>query len=1300
MPKLELLKMGLDKNQRNKLLTKLKKDREDCEAEIDARLPAGTIITGGTQIEFTDGIFEVIGADLEQATQKSYEKDHSKWSNSSSSRTRLVCIEASEGIAMEDLAQLIFKAASTVRIIVTELQPTQRNELQAKLTKLWKEKLSNNNEYQQTYVKFYKNNSNQNKHQKDWKSILKARSLDDLLGPHAAISDSDIRWNTMTERFPNFDIPIEEILCFGEKHELVENLNDLSSKIDSGVQISSIRSKPYAAEEKDFGLWKCASRDSQAMLPLLVNGKSSKELIGKNTNDGYERVRLDPVYARMLKLEGYKEFMSQNAASGDFKYAADVEQKDLDYLRDILFSKSLYPPGTGPKALPKTISKASSNISEIKGKVVAKSLLKNVYGNPESSFVESEFSIGDITSDGGNDMIKEALDKRDVYKRLFEGCISYYLSQGKNSEEAKKHAFAQTVEAYSYAEKKNATIKDLEWGETGAEIWRDYGLHESNKLQRANTKANRPLKLLMPLFILGAVLTIGGIITAIFPFTAIAVPKLATVLLGITGFTGFTTATLLKAKSIFHQKKANRDILSRANNALAIANSKKYDAQRERIAILKERLHNIQQGIPNTETAQDQIPTATYNGNFLANKEKYRLRAILEKIDTDINFKKIKGTIRKEGLLSVINNLYAAEGKRSNAIKKEEYSRNFSAWKDSATSRSTLNIVEADAKNLKTLAYITLEASPSDRVLVTGLHGELKEKFRKEVINLWKIKLQCTTEQVLNKKQKLAADHYKKQFFKNFCDKETHEKITAKNKNEQAIKARWEKYFADKKIDHLVKAQLSTASLEQLLGPHLHQPDWDISHKTLSERFKGYHPNIEQLLCYGQTKELAEKLGGLGQEIRNGGVPIFSIKSTPILDSERGLWNAEAKNKKFLKQLTQGMPTEELLGIQKDGSCKYINFCPSFKDLFDVDTVQRLLIQRGLDPTMAQQMVRQKDIDFFEKICIKEAQYPAGTSPEELTKTMAKASSKLMAIAGKDVAKSLAPSVVDIPLSTAEEIRYAILSTVKDGGTDIIKEELDKKNTYKQFIENLKATLIDSYNWPPYQATQEAFTQMVHLYYQNERKNGAIRKLVAGDAKHCGAKEWRTLGLEYTNKAKESTQRGKKWLYPVGVTNAASVALQLVGFGLLFAGSAIVPPVWLGLAITGVVLLGVSMVSLFRSTQHIKRANGKELAIANSGFKYANENMFQAHQIREKETAEYVTKIKEKWKHDNPKPVRTPIVKRVIRLNEERIPYHKLEQRLCESPGRKRPPNHSNSKRPNRSNPKKKTRDYHLKKVK
>jgi len=228
-----------------------------------------------------------------------------------------------------------------------------------------------------------------------------------------------------------------------------------------------------------------------------------------------------------------------------------------------------------------------------------------------------------------------------------------------------------------------------------------------------------------------------------------------------------------------------------------------------------------------------------------------------------------------------------------------------------------------------------------------------------------------------------------------------------------------------------------------------------------------------------------------------------------------------------------------------------------------------------------------------------------------------------MADAGKKVGSVLWKSGFGIPESTGKEVEAAIEGMVKDGGTDLVKEQLGKKNTYKQFYETLRVTLMDQYGKSPEEAQEMAFLQMADLYQKIEYENKKIQQLDKGDADNLGAEHYRKIGLLYTNKAKKATKKGLKWLKAVGIFNATGVALQAVSipmsilsFAIPVVGLAAGPGVWLGMNVAGVALQGAGMGCLYKSTKYMEQVNGELLTKANRAFKRATYLKYEAQTER------------------------------------------------------------------------------------
>ncbi len=1279
--------------------------KEKLLAEMEAisgneKLVEGTVsgtIDREKQESFTMGLFANQADQAKRSSLGEYAKSLDSWVESASSRARLVVVEGDPG-NLEQLARITLNASPLERVVIVGLHESMESNFKTALKALWAEKLKDSSVTASQFLERYAIEADQ----QSFEDILNSMSVEDLLGPHLAMRSLDIGFENMAEKFPQFDINLEEVLCYGKSAVLAEGTLALGQNISSGVPVFTVRSTP--SEGADLGLWKCACKDTENFAEQITEGKTAHELIGEKTDDGYQNVIVCPTYQELFELESLKRVMESHG----FPNIEDLEQEDLDFFKKILFQEALYPANTSPEAITKTISKTNSKLGAIRSIAVSKALWWNLVNRPVSTSVETEFALGRMTLDGGNDLIKENLDKKDSYKLFFEQVLVKKVGDGPEHRLAKEQAFAETINAYCAIEKRNNIISELTRGEIGAEEWRNFGLSETNKVRIANIKAINSLQPTMPLFMVGVATAVTGLVLS----TVSGVPFALGLGVGVTGMASSAAATVFTGFSVYHQKKAIKKYLGRAVSALAQANSKMFDAQREREVQIAKRLAGIkdqslsesvenhqrlqflnvaEQGlghdgireIPPLTTASsettitrdeferlsehdtdseihssasmvfsdgphtldtdmmgvwssenlirprsERLDTDTFgrdlwegnwwdrgisttaNANADDSLATYRiqdeadhvvidisepipvdrgptkenfldiLRYIDQENDVDIDGK-VHGIVDREKQLSYTMDLFLGQAHRSKHSKLGEYGTNLNSWVDSASSRARLVLVEATAENLKQLAEITFNAGPLERVVIVGLDEGLKSNFRTALKELWAEKLCSSSEN---------ADQFRKLYG---LDGEVQS---------------WEDV-------------LNNGSLEDLLGPHLYNENLEVGFERMSEKFPQFDANIEEILCFGKSPELAKKSAMLGQSI-GAGVPIFAVKSAAISDADIGLWKCACKDTEaFTRQITFGKSAIDLIGTKTDAGYENVTICPSFRGLLSLDNFKEEMTDKEY---VVPENLTQEDLDFFEKIFFEEALYPADTSPVAITKTISKATSKLMKLGGGKVADSLIWNLVKRPVSAVLDVEFAIANMTLDGGNDLVKEELDKKKTYKQFFENLRISLITEHGHNAKEATQKAFTLMTEVYCKNEKENVAIQRLVGGE---CGAEEWRDLGLESTNATREIATKGVKNLMPLMPIFLGGTVLGGVGFGLSWAS---VPAV-VGTALSTIGVGGALTATAFvgNATRHLVNANKKLLPIANFAFAQANAKMYAAQRARDTETERQLVAIKE-----------------------------------------------------------------------
>jgi len=812
-------------------------------------------------------------------------------------------------------------------------------------------------------------------------------SLETLLGPHLSQRDTSITYEVLEKKHPQFHVNIEEVLCYGENNQLAEDLENLGRKIELGVPTFSIRSKPFE-EGETLGLWHCASKKPDEFLEAITKGETPTALLGKQADGSYAHVTLSDSYQKLLNLEGLKREMTSNNIAPDV--VTDVEQKDVDYLGSILFDNCISHQGVTPKTLETTRAKASSIQDAAKAGELKSALKWNILDRPTSSAVEVEYAVGKTALDGGGDIISEDLKKRNAYRLFYEATLHALTEKGIDPKEAILVAYTQTLQAYVANEKKNKRIHELENGNTGAKAWRSLGLKYSNKVKKSNDKGIKALAPSMPLFV--SAIT-GGLAWQVTSFVIKIATKVNVILGAISAGLSMLTFSS-KAKSMWHQYKANRIELNITNDASAQANVKMLDAHSERKTALPKQLRKIQEllmeengldaikgHVINNTAKIIQNPTTRQESKYpmltSANKETMlktlkTLRQQMPDIDPEMNVK----VITAEGQLEYTKELYGKQAEISKQIAEKEYAENRISWMESGPNRARLLVLEANDQNLDQLATSVLEASPIERILIAGLTLERQPEFVTKLKELWKEKLD-TSEKKSNFETKLneplmastreelmklcaptwedgmnpvLASNFEAKF-KELWEKtpipeqELQEFAQTYGNDEQTASAISVVFPAAKAQQQSFEAWLDDARLEKLMGPHLYKKDLNLTPKEMGDNFPDYDTNIEEVLCVGTSSELAKNLDQLGQSIQSG-VPVFSVKLKESAHEEgEGV---------FFSKLKASKPKEGegvLTDVQDEGlwKCSCKNPTQFFKEIIKGKSASELIGPKTAD---------------------------------------------------------------------------------------------------------------------------------------------------------------------------------------------------------------------------------------------------------------------------------------------------------------------------------------------------------------
>jgi len=1150
------------------------------------------------------------------SSKKEYAANPKAWVDSKTSRSRLVVIEAAEW-NIKDLAKITYNASPVDRVLIVGLTGGLKKQLATDLKKIHNDSIE---AHPDEPINFH-NGLSGGLLGNDLKENINKASLEQLLGPHIYKDNLDTDFDSMSVNFPQFDANLEEIVCFGETDVLSENTAALARKIDdSGIPIFSVKSSEI--KDSEVGLWHASAAESKNFLRNIADGKSAVDFIGKENDNGRPvEIKLCPSLNESFGLKGFKD----QAYKHNMDVDSHINQEDLDYFKKIFFDEAVYPSNISPNNIGRLVSKAGSKLNAMKASVVAEELMPNVYDSPRSSAVELEFAVGNMTNDGGGDLIKEALAKKVSYKNFYDDVLQNSIEHNVNNESLKvlkEKAFIQTINSYKTIENENKQIQTYQNGPAGAETWRDFGLLETEKVQKKNRTALTLLKGMRAFFAGGIGLSAIGFGLAIAGLVGAPITLGASLSLSAVGVSLFTASYALRARSIQLQKKANGIHLTQANIAFSLANEKMFDIQGERNLLLKRDLKQLKAG--QTPSLQSNETLRVKPVEMDKGQEKFLVKTLNEIIGAvDTTGGVYKGEVTRTGMLDYTNKLFDTQAERSKASRIEEYSRNLSSWSQSGSSRRRLVVIEppleklldidendaaaadisvksiADNKKvLENIAKAVFNASPLEKVVVANLNKEqqgiLKNAIKQEWIATYAGGVQAAEHPIkkgiLNKIKNLISGR----------KRETNTEIPNDTTPKAAFIEFYNQNIKDDNATSITDTGIITAleemSLSQLLGPHQYMDDLDTSFESMSQKFPDFDVNLEEVLYYGSSEKLVRNSGDLAANIE-GGVPVLAIKSSEIVENEEGQWRGSAKNSNtFLDAITEGKSAIDLLGKESNSQFENIILDKTYESLMNKETLIGLSKELGLE---VNEKLTEPDLDYFKEILFREALYPADTSPEAIVKTTSKAMSKLGAQAGADVSEALTANYYGKPKNTKVEVDYAIAFLVADAGNDMIRESVDKKTVYKQSFEKLRNHFLSNGDSAA-KATQKAFVHSINMYLEIEKNNATVKNLLHGDK---GAENFREYSMQTANEADKLTKAGVGHLFRAPGHFAAGVASEAVGLVLLAKDLPIVGPF---ISFIAVPLIGDRIITKYRAMKKIARANRELLPKANFMSAQAN----------------------------------------------------------------------------------------------
>ena len=1068
------------------------------------------------------------------------------------------------------------------------------------------------------FIKSFAKNSDE---EKNFEGVLKGCSLKELMGPHMYQESSDLNFDKIKEWDDNFHVNIEEVFGYGKNNKLAKDALVLSRKID--VPVFSLRSEGFETcprDDKglqDQGVWTGAVKSTD-FVKKITAGLTTKDFFEKReeNSDAYKDIKISKNFKELFDLDSVRELMKSDKG---YYRAIDknkidlLNEDDIDYFKEIFLSQGSYASAT-PLGISRTISSAASQLAAKKAEGVATSLKYNAINVPTSSAIEVEFTGGTISLDVGGDIIKEELDKGNSYRLMYQNMLGKIVTEYPeiDMQEALKIAFTQTVSAYIDIEKGSRMINELERGKLGANQWREFGVKEMNNIIDCNNKAIEIFS--KGGYIFGAQLSLQ--------FASAIHPALGALAFGASGanivpwsMNAAAAASGLQGLNV--QIQALRDHTTNTNTAFSTASSMKYDAQQERALLVDIAVsrfnnhldtHKINKGdaeldlseLNRKQTCDVSLCKSKDYSDKYYDKHEDQMIAEIKQITEKENSTGLvdlppNGLYTEEVQEEHVNKMLDIQAGRSKEISEIMYNKNIISWAQSASARARLVIIEPNISNsgdnnIIKLAKIAFNASPLERVLITGLDDTKKrEDLENALKDLWKKKLKG-----------VASDN----------EKDTPEKSA---NIEQNIKF-FLNHFSQPGKNTTVEELLDKLTLEELLGPHLYKTDNDISFKSMNEHFQFFDVTVEEILLVGNRNELITNLADLSQNCKNKPAT-FSVKSQEIMPGDE-LWKCHAlKPADFIENVAKGLGPKDIIGLKEDSSnetvtktYENIKISPIFQKLFDIDFIEKIL---GENPT-EEHKIYQKDLDYFKEIMFDECLYSADTSPLALPKTMSKASSILLALATRNISNHLYPNMIGYARNAILEVVYANVSSTMDAGTDMIKERIDKKNQYKGLFDNLLNIAIhgktkEGEDKPNMEENIcSTFLKTLECYNNNENRNKDIQEVING-AK--GSTKHREASLFHLNKSEAAAKIA-------GTILQVQIPLQAAAYGVGIAGSIISGGILAPVFIAAVALSGSSILTKLASMQLLARANGKQIPNVNQTSGIANGENYKAKQLR------------------------------------------------------------------------------------
>lgn len=720
-------------------------------------------------------------------------------------------------------------------------------------------------------------------------------------------------------------------------------------------------------------------------------------------------------------------------------------------------------------------------------------------------------------------------------------------------------------------------------------------------------------------------------------------------------------------------KELNRAILSEAKESLETSlgaihktskKALKYSDNIPRQREIKQRAFQWRKKVK-ALTDQDRDKQLTVEGKKRINK---KVRILINE-DIGGTGKVEKNTRIDEALVeNHTKSIFKSIARRINVSAREDYNNDLKKLLNSGDSRSRLVIIQADLFTAQQLAEITYNASPQDIVLLADLDDKIQQNLGKVLRALWEKRLENSSED-LAVAAKMAAkslassllDQFEKEHkegrgrdIANFCGwhglrlNDVLPILVKKGKRKKKM-TKLESHFEEnifmnqnQTSDLNIKTILNHLDTPNLIRPHLVQSDNDIDIETLRQRFGEFEVNLEEILVMADDEKFAENTLKLGLAIGKDGIPTFSIKANPFPSDYEGDYKCACKDstKVFekiassesvpvilgIEEHTKSEPDLSMLSDRKGDTLDYplATVSPIYASLFNYNSL------RGQLPT--RNHLKQEDLSYMKAILFDRALYEANMSPKKSTQTISKSNSKLGALAGEYVAKSLILNIVGQPKNILEEIKYSIAFMSLDTGVDLVNQNMQSDNFYRSLYDNLlewhKETLETD------QAIEKAFLETLDFY---------LKIKTDPDLK----KEWtvanlsRKLAYKHANQSSAMSKESKRNIRPLWIFSLVGLVSAIVGVATL--GASIPVQIGIGLTVLGISMTITRLGLLGLGLKEVVNTNNEKIPRSNRLSKNATFGFTALYEkIRERRDQELCIIKEERSKNEKSSEVQTP----------------------------------------------------------